>query len=128
MKMGNIRVQVDTQKNLTVFTVIGEVDAEEIKNEIRKFYEGEVTKYILWELSESDVSKLTSSDVQNIASTPLKYSKKRIGGKTVIVAPKDISFGLSRMYEIRKEMQNLPFHTMSFRTYKEAYNWLFATE
>ena len=126
--MGKIKLKVDSQKDLTVFTVVGEVDSGEILNEIRKFYEGEVTKYILWDLSESDVSKLTSSDVQKIAFTPPEYSKKRIGGKTAMVAPKNITFGLSRMYEMMKENQNLPFPTMSFRTCKEAYKWLLEKE
>lgn len=126
--MGKISVQVDYEKNLTVFTVIGEVEADEIKNEIRKFYEGEVTKFVLWELSESDVSKLTFSDVKDIASTPIEYSKKRIGGKTAIVAPEKITFGLSRMYDTMKDIQKVPFPTMSFRTYDKAYNWLLSTE
>ena len=126
--MGRIDIKLDSEKDLTIITVIGNPGLEEYLKVTKKFYEKEVTKYALIDMSESDVSSVSPTDIQTVAFTPPEYSKKRAGGKTAIVAPKDITFGLSRMYETMKEMQNLPFPTMAFRTQEEAYDWLFSSE
>ena len=52
------------------------------------------------------------------------WSDMREDGKTAIVAPDDVTFGLSRMYGILTEGQGPPFETRSFRSVEEAYQWL----
>lgn len=41
-----------------------------------------------------------------------------------MVATEDLTFGLSRVYEMLKEAQNPPFRTSVFRSLEEAYAWL----
>lgn len=125
--MSRINKIVDLQANLTVYIVTGEVSSEEIKNEIQRFYEGYITKDVLWDLSESDVSKITFSEVRNITHIPRKHYKTRTGGKTAIIAHQDITYGLSRAYESLTELQDLPFETKAFRSIEEARLWLAAT-
>jgi len=122
--MANAIIQVESESDLTVFTVVGEVTASDARNAIQKFYEGNVTLNVLWDLTKSDVSKLSADDVHSIAHTPRKYAEMRKGGKTAIVAPTDIAFGLTRMYEFMTEIQNYSFNTQAFRTTQEAYRWL----
>jgi len=124
--MNNISKLVDHQANLTVYIVSGEVSLEDIKTEIQRFYEGNITKDVLWDLSECDVSKVTFKDIQNLAYIPRKHYKTRTGGKTAIVAHRDITYGLSRVYASLTELQALPFETKSFRSIKEAREWLAA--
>ncbi len=126
--MGSIEARVDSQAALTVFTVVGRVSAEQIRDVIVKFYDGNVTLNVLWDLAESDVSHLTSSEIHSVAQTPRRFSEMRTGGKTAIVAPADITFGLTRMYEFVTEVQDLPFETRTFRSASEAYEWLLGTE
>jgi len=122
--MANAIIQVESESDLTVFTVVGEVTTSDARNAIQKFYEGNVTLNVLWDLTKSDVSKLSADDVHSIAHTPRKYAEMRKGGKTAIVAPTDIAFGLTRMYEFMTEIQNYSFNTQAFRTTQEAYRWL----
>jgi len=126
--MGNINVYFDSEKDLTSFTVIGEVGVEEVRNMIQNFYDGTITKNVIWDLSESNLANLTSSEIYSIAHTPRKYAHKRAGGKTAIVAPSDITFGLTRMYELMTELQNLPFKTQPFKKLEEAHKWLVEIE
>jgi len=91
--MNNISKLVDHQANLTVYIVSGEVSSEDIKTEIQRFYKGNITKDVLCDLSECDVSKVTFKDVQNLAYIPRKHYKTRTGGKTAIVADRDITYG-----------------------------------
>jgi len=124
LKMANVKIQVESESDLTVFTVVGELTASDARDIIQKFYEGRVTLNVLLDLSQGDVSKISADDVHSIAHTPRKYAEMRKGGKSAIIAPTDIAFGLTRMYEFMTDIQNYPFKTQAFRTTQEAYRWL----
>lgn len=126
--MGNIQKQVDSQKDLTVYTVLGKISAGQVRRVILKFYEDDVTMKVLWDLSKSDVSSITASEIQGVAFTSRKFASKRKGGKTAIVASENLTFGLTRMYELLTNAQDLPFETQAFRTTEEAYHWLLEPE
>ena len=128
LKMDNINVHVDTQNDLAVHTVVGDVSADEVQNSIRKFYEGTVTNRVLWDFTNGAMSGISSSEVQRIAYYPRKHAHKRNGGKAAIVAPKEVTYGLSRMYELLTELRELPFETRAFRTPEEAYEWLLSKD
>jgi len=122
--MAKIIKRTDSENDMTVFTVIGKVTAKELVTAITDFYETSVTSNVLWDLTESDVSEISSIDVKAIADLSFKYAKKRSSGKTAIVGNEDLTFGLSRMYEMTKEAFELPFETRTFRDIDEARNWL----
>jgi hypothetical protein len=123
--MSKIIKKIDSKNNLTVFTVIGKVTANDLIATITDFYESSVTSNVLWNLNKGDLSEISSADVKNIVSLSLKYAEKRSSGKTAIAGGSDdLTFGLSRMYEIIKEGADLSFETQTFRDVKEAYVWL----
>ena len=122
--MKRIITKLDSDNDLTVFTVIGKVTADEIAGAVRDFYESNVTSNVLWDLIQSDLSEFSSSDVESIVGLSFKYAEQRCTGKTAIVGSDDLTFGLSRMYEIDKEYYDLPFETQTFRDIDEAYKWL----
>jgi glutathionyl-hydroquinone reductase len=126
--MGNIRIDIESSAELTVYTVFGEVSAEEIVNVINEFYEGNVTMNVLWDLTESDVSNISPSKIRCIVKIPSKFAKMRTGGKTAIVSPEDFTLEMSRIFELLREYDDLSFKTCSFRTKEEAYQWLFMKE
>ena len=126
--MGSIQKKVDSQTDLTVYTVVGKITAKQVKVAIQKFYDGDITSKVLWDLSKSDVGDLTESEIESVALTPRKFAEARSGGKTAIVAPRVLSFGLARMYELQTNIQDFPFKTQTFHTTEEAYQWLLETE
>ena len=122
--MKKITKKFDSENDMTVVTVIGKVTANEIIAAITDFYEGSVTSIILWDLTQGDLSEIGSSDVEIIADLSVKYAEKRPSGKTAVVGSDDLAFGLSRMYEMTKELVKLPFETKTFRDIDEALKWL----
>jgi len=122
--MKKIVKKIDSENDLTIFTVIGKVMANEIYAAISDFYESSVTLNVLWDLTKSDLREIRSSDVELLAKLSVKYAKKRFWGKTAIVGSDDLTFGLSRMYELIKETFELPFETQTFRDIDKAYKWL----
>ena len=122
--MKKIIKKIDSENDMTVFTVIGKVTANELVVAISDFYENSVTSNILWDLTKSDLSEIRSSDVELIVNLSVKYAEKRSSGKTAIVGSDDLTFGISRMYEITKEIVKLPFETQAFRDIDKAFKWL----
>jgi len=122
--MKKIIKKIDSENDMTVFTVIGKVTANELVAAISDFYENSVTSNILWDLTKSDLSEIRSSDVELITNLSVKYAEKRPSGKTAIVGSDDLTFGISRMYEITKEIVKLPFETQAFRDIDKAFKWL----
>jgi hypothetical protein len=122
--MSTISKHVDPDANITVYTVEGRIHADEIVDEITRFYKGDVTLNVLWDLSNSDVKDLTADQVRTIAHIPREKADKRKGGKTAIVAPVDMTFGLSRMYGSLTESNGYPFETHIFRHLTDACTWL----
>lgn len=78
----------------------------------------------LTDLSEGDASQITTDGLKRLAITTeqifrnngIKFSK------TAVYAPKDLSFGLSRMYEIMIDESPENFHV--FRDIDKAKSWL----
>ena len=123
--MGTIKKQIDKDKNLTVYTVEGKVLSDEYKNAIHEFYEqGPVTAKVLWDLTKAQLDHLESTDVLYISQTPRPFLSAREDGKTAIIAPTDLAFGLARMYEFTSSEGEMPFDTKVFRTADEALQWL----
>ncbi len=122
--MKKIIKKSDSENDMTVFTVIGKVTTNELVAAINDFYEDSVTSNILWDFTKGDLSEIRSSDVELIANLSVKYAEKRSSGKTAIVGSDDLTFGLSRMYEITKKFVKLPFETQAFRDIDKAFKWL----
>ena len=122
--MSKIIKRIDSENDTTVFTVFGKVAAKELVAAITDFYETSITSNVLWDLTKSDLSEISLTDVEAIAGLSFKYSERRSSGKTAIVGHEDIALGLSRMYEMTKEVSELPFETRAFRDIDEARNWL----
>ncbi|MEE8552810.1 MAG: hypothetical protein V3S72_05875 [Desulfobacterales bacterium] len=122
--MKKIIKKIDSKNRLTVFTVIGKITANEFIAAIGDFYDSSATTNVLWDFTKSDLREITSADVENIVNLSVKYAEKRSSGKTAIVGSDDLTFGLLRMYEMTKEMTELPFETQAFRDIVKAYKWL----
>ena len=123
--MGSIQRQVDTTGQMTTFTVKGTVKLEDINHAIQEFYEkGPLTKNSVWDLTEATLDNLDSSEIYVFAQTPRPFLQMREGGKTAIITPTDLAFGLSRMFEYSVTSEAMPIDTKTFRTLEEALSWI----
>lgn len=93
-------------------SAIDEVAEKSYMNELR-----------LWDFSNGS-SNITETDLHQLA----EYGKSRflLPSKVAIVAPKNLEFGLSRMYEVYRE-EGLVKHRV-FHTEQEARAWLTGEE
>jgi hypothetical protein len=88
------------------------------------FYGGQPTKKVVWNWGVCDCRQLSVIDVEKLASLPSRNSDLRKGGKTAMVAPKDLSFGISRMFQTFGDMKGLPFAVEVFHNIGDAMQWL----
>ena len=117
------------EMDLTVHTVEGRVTAAEVIDKIREFYHGgSITTNTMWDFTAADASRVESREIREIAVVVSRYGHKRKGGRTALVLPGDLEFGLGRMFssftEMEMEMEDNPFEFRCFRNRAEAESWL----
>lgn len=78
---------------------------------------------ILWDFSEGNASRLTSEDIRKIAGqNKARLKRSGVPYKVAFLAPRDIEYGLSRMYEMFADASLA--ENRVFRTLDEARRWL----
>ena len=122
--MANIIVEVFPENDLTIFTVEGDLSADEIVTYSSKHYVENPTKLVLWDAAKGSVSKITADDFRNIAKKMKNQTKKREGGKTAIVGKFDVDFGSARMYGAYAELEEIKISYNVFRNADDAMKWL----
>jgi hypothetical protein len=123
-----ITSKVEKKRNLTIFTLTGDLTLDEIIGALKSFWEGgELTLHTLWDTQNALVKNLKSSDIENIAWF-IGQNRNRLGkrkdGKAAIVASTDLQYGLSRVLGTLYERENVPVRLHPFRSMEEAIRWL----
>jgi aconitase B len=124
LKLEKIKTDINESGNITVFTVTGEILADDVVQCVKEYYLGKITLHAIWDLSNADLRHISSSDIDRIAEFVSQYGNLRKGGKTAFVAPEDLGFGISRAYAAISEMKSTPIEVRSFRNLDEAKKWL----
>ena len=119
-----VEFQSDQSIDLTIATVTGAPTFDEIIAAIEAFYGGQPTKNVIWHWSVSDPRQLAVTDIEKLACLPSRYSDLRKGGRTAMVALDDVSFGISRMFQMFGEPGGLPFTVKVFRRMGDALSWI----
>jgi len=125
-----ITTEIDRSKELTVYTVTGEVSLDDILNSLEGFYESpEVTLNVLWDGRNAKLKPLSLVDVTKIASYRTRHKEHREarrGGKTAIVAPGHVDSGVFSMAEMFKKTMasRLPYEVRAFKSIDDAVTWL----
>ena len=122
--MAQIETIVDLEKDLTMYVVNGELSADEIIKKVIVYYTKHPTKLVLWVMEDAFTAGISTGDIEKIILTARKYAGSRKEGKTAIVGPKEIDYGLGRMYKTFSEMEGLPYEYMVFKELEEAKDWL----
>ena len=128
-----IAMLVDRRRRLATFTLTGAVSLEEVRAALQSFYGGtEIPPNVLWDCRNSDPADLSADEVRRIVEQLGRHEDRfsaRQGGKTAVVVPSDLSFGLARMAQILAESSKepLPFEVRVFRDMEDAERWLAET-
>jgi hypothetical protein len=118
-------VSVDDSGTLTTITGTGEIAYEEIVDAIR-FYYDRPTEKVLWLMTEVDVGGLPTSAVEKIAALSGNLRQNAPRGRTAIVSPETLTYGLSRMFQslLNLNAQSDGRETMVFQDTEEALQWI----
>jgi hypothetical protein len=122
--MGVITKSVEVEKDLTLFTVTGETDAEQILSQILALLKEEPTRLVLWDIRAGDLSGVSNSDLKAIVHSARPFADSRKGGRIAIVCSRDIDYGLGRMLQTFAELLQAPFEILVSRNMEEARQWL----
>ena len=122
--MAKINKKYEPDIDLTVFSVVGAATFGEIWEQTRIFLCDKPSRLVLWDFTEGTVASVSSGEVQKIAGLGSNISSKIKGGKAALLAPKDIDFGISRIFQVFSEMRNFPFEIDVFRDMSTAQEWL----
>ena len=123
----SITFTINHKDGYFVSSLKGSVTDDELLNSIKSFYESELWipgMNELFDLSEGDASQITAEGLERLAVyTEQMYRKNEVEFmKTAVYAPKDLPFGLSRMYEVM--IAESPEHFHVFRDLDKAKRWL----
>ena len=122
--MAQIQKKYAPTKDLTIIAFSGKVSDDEILDAIEDYYRGNVTTNLIWDYTSADLTVITSDQLQHISSVAQGYAHLRKDGKTAIVMPDELGFGIGRMYEIFNEMNEVPIDYHIFKHIDQAMDWL----
>ena len=122
--MAQIETKKSEKHDLTLYTIKGEVNGDEIIEKIRQELTEKHTSLIIWDFSGVEQVDLPIEKMYQILTIGKKLSEIRKFGKTAIVVPQDLGFGLGRMYEAYSEIEVFPTENRAFRTMEQACEWL----
>ncbi len=122
---GVIEVEVDLERDITIITVTGAVTRDQVSKTIQDYYESHATKHVLWDFSAGDFKNISGTDPQQLAGVSQQFmALSRQGGKTALVFASDIGFGLGRMFETFRSLQDSDVTYGTFRSREKAMEWL----
>jgi hypothetical protein len=122
--MATITKSYESNKDLTIFTVAGETSFDEIWAQTRVLYEGVPAKLVLWDFTSGTVGNISSEEVRSIAHKGGQISNKIEGGKGAIFVPKDLDYGMARVFKVFCEEEKIPVEVEVFRDEAVARKWL----
>jgi hypothetical protein len=114
----------DPARDLTIFTVRGQLTFDEQMEILVEFYGGDPTANVLWDFRGIEGNRISSDELRKIIVFIKQHEHKRPGGKTAMVAGTDLDFGLSRMSDAYAETEKLPWKIRPFRSMEEALDWI----
>jgi hypothetical protein len=112
--------RIDTQKKIVYIRRFGSVEPGELIDCMK-----EIVSYADFKEVDKLLSNVKGCDLSNVSSEELtehaQFCKHNLDHlKVVVVADKDLSFGISRMFEMLSELKNI----MIVREMSEGLKWL----
>ena len=115
---------IDEPRDLTIFTVKGELTFAGQMDAINAFYSGVPTANVLWDFRLMEGNRVSSEELAELFAFIEDNQWKRPKGKTALVAASDLDYGLSRVSETFALIKNLPWEIRAFRSFYMALDWI----
>ena len=122
--MAPIETSIDYPNDLTVHTVKGDVNAEEIIQRIEEYNSEKVTLRVIWDFSDAIIEDSSNEKLRSVLAAAGEYNEVRKGGKAALVSTETFLFGLERMYGILTELKDSPVEHRAFRNMEDAKEWI----
>lgn len=119
-----IASSIDESRDLTVFTVDGELTFDAQIATLQRFYGGSPTANVIWDFRSLEGNRLNASELRKIIDFIKRYESKRPAGKTALVSITDLDFGLSSVVGAYADVENVPWEIRAFRSLDAALGWI----
>jgi hypothetical protein len=121
--------EIDNEKNVIVRKVVGELTMQDIKDalaaapQLAGVHPG---MGAVWDYSEGTIENFDNKELTELVKFIKQWSQGRDGVdyRVAVFAPRDIDFGLSRMYQALIEINSVPFEFSVFRKLDQAIRWV----
>lgn len=119
-----IEAHTDRNKDFTHFVALGQVTFPELRAIIQDFYENGPTAKVLFDFTRSNFEGLSAETVNRLAILRERMGGRRVDGKTALVASRNATYGLLRMFGTMSESDEYPYEVRVFREIGAAREWL----
>ncbi len=119
-----IQFEIDRDRNLTTFTLQGQVKLAEMLEALNAYGKGGVTLNELYDVRQLAGERISAEDIEAVANYFKQYGRVRPdNSKTAILVTNELDYGLSRMIQLLTD-GSVPFRINVFRTLESAMAWL----
>ena len=117
-----ISIQIEPETGMAIATCSGVLRLSDAKAGAAALWKtpGWLGRSVVWDFQEAQFD-LSASDVHGIARFIASHQPVPPPSKVAFIAPRDVDFGLARMFEAFREDYRTEFRV--FRDYDEAVSW-----
>jgi len=118
--------QISRSRDMTVFTLTGQVTFSEFTDSLREYGKDGPTLLELYDLRELTGERLSQTDIDRLVEYLNKFASDRPNNsKTAVVVDEDIDFGISKTIALLTLIDGfVPYQINVFRVIDEAIRWL----
>lgn len=116
--------KINEKQNLTTFEVNGAVSGQDLIKVVEDLYSENPTEYVLFDFSRASKLNISHDEIKQIVLHIKNFGNIRKKGKTALVAPDDLSFGISRIFQTFSETYETSIENKVFRRKDESLIWL----
>lgn len=121
-----MEIKSEIKNNIRYQTVKGVIDINSLVTYLQDIYgstEFDTNIDVFWDLRLADFSSVSVEEINYFINFVGEHWGKEGNAKAAIIAPDDLGFGLSRMYEMLMGSET-PSEIRVFRDIKEAEEWI----
>lgn len=123
--MAEIKFSIDKAKDLTTVTIVGDLQASELRAILEDYYRQSPTSLIMMDSRQGRWSSMPTADYNRSIHSWILQGKSREGGKTAIIFSDPADFGMGRYLESHLSLAGFPTELECFRDMDKAERWLF---
>ncbi len=112
------------KNDLTVFTVTGHSDPEELITVITAFHAAGPTRNALWDFTRAEVWDFSGEDVEKISDLSSRFDENRAGAKVALLASDEMTEALLKLFILFGDLKENRVRLQLFRTKAQALDWL----